>query len=327
MQNINISKRKFEGLAKIELPKEVMSTEANFYKMNYLGKVKVFKSLHKTSGPTFANKLFTLEMLNEYKELLPHNFVLPESLVSVEKEIRGFTLPFINGINLESFLANKSIDYKEKIFYIKKIGEVLEQLEHIRKNSNLDCIYLNDLHASNFLVDTKKKDIKVVDLDSSRICDSKPFPARYLTPLSLLNKAPGQNKYDIYKKEMITESGQPILELMSYDEYESYYCQQANYRDQLGFVNSNQESDLYCYVILFLNYLYGENVGSFSLEQFYDYVCYLDKLGFDNDLIRGIIKIVTAAPNENISPFLDTLTEEQIIRANKKIYKLTKNKI
>ena len=59
-------------------------------------------------------------------------------------------------------------------------------MEHIRKNTNLDSIYLNDLHASNFIVDMKMKDIKVVDLDSSKICDSKSFPARYLTPLSHL---------------------------------------------------------------------------------------------------------------------------------------------
>ena len=115
MQSINISKRKFDGLKRLELPKEVMSTEANFYKFNYLGKVKVFKSLHKTSGPIFANKLFTLEMLNEYREILPNSFVIPESLVSVEKEVRGFALPLIKGITLESYLANKN--FKTKWIY------------------------------------------------------------------------------------------------------------------------------------------------------------------------------------------------------------------
>ena len=327
MKNINISKKKFEGLKKIVLPDEVMSTEANFYRMNYLGKIKVFKNLRKTNGPIFANKLFTLEMLNEYKEILPRSFVLPESLVSVDKEIKGFELPFIKGVNLEVFLKNKDISPKEKLVYLKKIGETLEQLEHIRNNSELKCIYLNDLHASNFIVDQKNKDIKVVDLDSCRICDSKALPARYLTPLSLLTRAPGQNKYDIYKKELLSENQLPILEMMSYSEYESYYCQYSNYRDQLGFVNSNQESDLYCYVILFLNYLYGENVGILSLEEFYDYICYLEKLGFNKELVESIIKIVTSAPNDNIGPYLDTITDEQVVRANRKVYKIAKNNI
>ena len=327
MKSINISKKKFESLKKIELPQGVISTEANFYKFNYLGKEKVFKSLHKTSGPIFANKLFTLEMLNEYKEILPQSFVLPESLISVEKELKGFDLPYIKGINLETFLDNKDISIKDKLLYIKKIGEILKQLEHIRKNSNLDCIYLNDLHASNFMVDPKSKDIKVLDLDSCRICDSKPFPARYLTPLSLLNRDPGQNKYEIYRKESIVEPKKALLDKMSFNEYESYYCKYANYRDQLGFINSNQESDLYCYVILLLNYLYGENVGSFSLEQFYDYIYYLEKLGFSQELLSSIIKIVTNAPNDNIGEYLDELTEEQVARANKKVYKVARNNI
>ena len=324
MQSINISKRKFDGLKKLELPKEVMSTEANFYKFNYLGKVKVFKSLHKTKGPIFANKLFTLEMLNEYREILPNSFVIPESLVSVEKEVRGFALPLIKGITLESYLADKNFKTRDKLDYIKQIGQLLDGLSSLRKDSGLDCIYLNDLHASNFMVDPKSKEIKVVDLDSCRICDSKPFPARYLTPLSLLNKAPGNNKYEIYQKDSIADDGTPILQMMSYEEYESYYCRYSNYRNQLGYVNSNEESDLYCYIILFLNYLYGSNVGSFTLEEFYEYVYYLEKIGFDQELMDAIIKIVTGAPNENIEPYLDTVTDEQVARANKKVYKALK---
>ena len=324
MNTINISKRKFESLKEIKLPKEVISTEANFYKFNYLGKVKVFKNLYKTSGSIFANKLFTLEMVNEYKELLPHSFVIPESLVSVEKEIKGFSLPYIKGYNFESFLVNHNVSTESKMYYIKQIGDILEQLEHIRKNTNLDCIYLNDLHASNFIVDPKNQELKVVDLDSCRICDSKPFPARYLTPYSLLNKAPGENKYELFKR--INNNDYNKLG-KSYDEYEYNYCKYANYRDQLGYINSNQETDLYCYVILFLNYLYGENIGSFSLEEFYSYLYYLEKIGIDEDLIKAIIKIVTNAPNENIRPYLDSVTNEQVIRANKKVYKLTKKNV
>ena len=324
MNTINISKRKFESLKEIKLPKEVISTEANFYKFNYLGKVKVFKNLYKTSGSIFANKLFTLEMINEYKDLLPHSFVLPESLVSVEKEIKGFSLPYIKGYNFESFLVNHNVSTESKMYYIKQIGDILEQLEHIRKNTNLDCIYLNDLHASNFIVDPKNKELKVVDLDSCRICDSKPFPARYLTPYSLLNKAPGENKYELFKR--INNNDYNKLG-KSYDEYEYNYCKYANYRDQLGYINSNQETDLYCYVILFLNYLYGENIGSFSLEEFYSYLYYLEKIGMSEDLIKAIIKIVTNAPNENIRPYLDSVTNEQVIRANKKVYKLTKKNV
>ena len=325
MNTINISKKKFESLKQIELPEEVVSTEANFYKMNHLGKVKVFKSLHMTSGPIFANKLFTLEMLNEYAPLLPKSFVLPESLVSVDKEIKGFSLPFVKGVNLEMLLADPNVKTDIKLFYIKRIGDILDQLEHIRTNTVLDSIYLNDLHTSNFIVDPKEKEIRVVDLDSCRICDSKPFRARYLNPLSLLTRAPGQNKYDIYRKDLINEDGMPILNVMSYSEYEEEYCSYANYRDQLGFVNSNKESDLYCYVILFLSYLYGQNVCIFGLEQFYNYMYYLEDIGFNQALITAMIKIVTNAPNENIGKYIDSVTEEQVEMAHKDVYKRVRN--
>lgn len=142
MNNINISKKKYDSLKKIELPKDIISTEATFYKLNYLGNVKVFKNLYRTSGPIFANKLFILEMLNAYREILPHNFILPESLVSVDKEIKGFILPFANGINLEMYLVDKNVNIKDKLIAIQKIGNILEQLSHIRKNSSLDSIYL-----------------------------------------------------------------------------------------------------------------------------------------------------------------------------------------
>lgn len=327
MRSINISKRKFDNLKNIELPSEVVSTEANFYKFTHLGKVKVFKNLHKTSGPVFANKLFTLEMLNEYRGILPHNFVLPDSLIAVDKEIKGFDLPFVRGINLESLLASRNASNNVKIHYLKKIGDILNQLSHIRRNSQLDSIFINDLHASNFIADIKNDDLMVLDLDSCRICDSKPFPARYLTPLSLLNQVHAKNKYDIYRKELIGDDQKPILQVMTSDSYELYYCENTNYRNQLGFVNSNEESDLYCYVILFLNFLYGSNISLFSLEQFYDYLYYLERIGFADELIQALIKIVTNAPNENIGPYLDTITDEQIARAHNKVYKIARNKV
>ena len=327
MESFNISKRKYNNLKQLILPDGIISTEANFYKFNHLGKTMVFKSLHKTSGSIFANKLYTLEMLKTYSDILPDDFILPESLVSVDKEIKGFCLPYYKGDNLELVLSNNNISIDDKLLYLKKVGELLNKLSSIRKESNLKCIYINDLHASNFLVNKKLKELKVIDLDSCRICDSKPFTARYLTPLSLLNEAPGNNKYEIYQKDSIDYTNFNILDILSYSEYEPYYCNYKNYKDELGYINSNEDSDLYCYTIMFLNYLYGSNVGSFSLEQFYDYITHLERIGIDKHLILSLIKIVTSAPNENIMPYLDCLTPKQIEMAHKNVYEVTRMKL
>ena len=290
-----------------------------------MGKVKVFKSLHRTSGVIFANKLYTLEMLNEYRDILPHSFVIPDALVTVEKQIKGFVLPLIKGINLELYLADSNVKISDKIMYLKKIGDILKQLDHLRKASVLDSIYLNDLHASNFIVDEKNQELRVVDLDSCRICESKPLLARFLTPISLLSLAPGHNKYDIYRKEILDKDGNLILDITD-DDYEYGYCKYKNYHDELGFINSNADSDLYCYAIVFLNFLYGDNVNVMGLEHFYDYMDYLEKIGLNRKLTNAIRKIVINAPNENIGPYLNKITDEQVELANHKVYELTRNK-
>ena len=325
MKSFNISKRRYDNLTKVVLPDNVISTEADFYRLNYMGQNMIFKSLHRTKGTTFANKLYILEMLDNYKDILPSNFVIPNSLVTVEKQIQGFVLPFVSGDNLENFLANKNVDIKDKIYYLKQIGIILNKLDKVRKETYLDSIYLNDLHASNFIVDQKNKKLKVVDLDSCKICDSKPAPARHLLPLSLLNEAPGDNKYDVYRKELINDDGVLVMSLSDYYDKEDYnygtdYCRQYNYRDELGFINSNEASDLYCYCIVVLNFLYGANMGCFGLSKFYDYMLYLEKIGVNQNLINAFIKIVTNAPNENIGEYLDTLTEQQIYKARRPVF-------
>ena len=317
MQSINISKRKYETLKQIELPDDVMSTEANFYKLSHMGKLKVFKSLHRTSGTLFANKLFTLEMLNAYRAILPRNFVIPEALVTVEKNIKGFIMPYIKGVTLEAYLADAKVPLNDKIKYLKQIGSILDKLEHIRQEAGLDCIYLNDLHASNFIIEEGTGKLKVEDLDSCKICDSKPKTARYLTPLSLFIHVKNNNKYDIYRKD--------IFDKVNVDDPQGEYCKYKNYKDELGFVNSNENSDLYCYAITFLNFIYGGNVGLFGLNQFYDYMNYLEWIGFDSKLVCAIMKIVSNAPNKNIAVYLDSITEEQVCRANHKVYKIVKN--
>ena len=47
---------------------------------------------------------------------MPNNFWIPDSILSVGGSIEGFTIPKVNGINLYSFLENKDIKPKDKLF-------------------------------------------------------------------------------------------------------------------------------------------------------------------------------------------------------------------
>ncbi|MBP3841302.1 MAG: hypothetical protein IK997_04155 [Bacilli bacterium] len=297
MNIINLSERKFESLNPLDFGSGVINTEADLYELYYKGKKRVFKKLHLLNGAVFANKLYTLEMLDDNKEYLPENFVIPNFLAVVNGKIVGCAEEYIEGINLEKILNNISIEPKTQLEYLKKIGELLEQLKYIRQDTPLKSIFINDLHAGNFVV--TKDSLKVIDLDSCKICDNKPFPSRYLLPNTLLKNS---NKYLIFEENFKNYKGNAYVK-------------------DLGYIDANEESDLYCYIITILNYLYKGNVHRMEIDGFYKYLNYLEYIGINYDLISMFERIILNCSNKNPKEYLETLTTSQIGRANNKVFK------
>ena len=289
MKVISISKSNFKKLEPLKLSKHTWNTEGNVYEFSYRGQPKVLKKLFHQSGTIFANKLFTLEMLDVNKDNLPDNFVMPDSLISVDSTIAGFTIPKIQGDNLADVLVSNDLTNKEKIYYLKKVGETLEQLKNIRRYSDLKDIYINDLHESNFMINHNKKQLYVIDLDSCKIAGNTAFPAKYLTPKGLFNSTP--SKYQINSEESIP-----------------------------GFVTANENSDLYCYNMMILNFLYGDNINNFSVSEFYEYLNYLKYLKVNDEMLNFFYRLVNNNRNRNPVNYLDSLTDEQICRARKNVY-------
>jgi len=289
MQIINMSKTKLNSLEPLILPKNVTSTECELFKYPYYGKEKLLKKLHRTDGIIFANKLYTIEALNANKDSMPSNFVLPESLVSINKKIEAFTMKYIKGINLSVILSNPDITYEEKIHYLKSIGRILEQMQNIRKYTNLNNFYLGDIHEDNFLVERDKQEIYIVDLDSCKIAGNKSFPGRYLTNSSLI-------KYNNTKYQTLSQT------------------------DDLADYKIDENTDIYCYIIMILNYLYDGRVDRLSLDKFYDFINYLEDIKVNIELIECFNKIVVGGNNINPCNYLDTLTPKQVAGA-RRLYK------
>lgn len=289
MQIINMSKTKLNSLEPLILPKNVTSTECELFKYPYYGKEKLLKKLHRTDGIIFANKLYTIEALNANKDSMPSNFVLPESLVSINKKIEAFTMKYIKGINLSVILNNPDITYEEKIHYLKSIGRILEQMQNIRKYTNLNNFYLGDIHEDNFLVERDKQEIYIVDLDSCKIAGNKSFPGRYLTNSSLI-------KYNNTKYQTLLQT------------------------DDLADYKIDENTDIYCYIIMILNYLYDGRVDRLSLDKFYDFINYLEDIKVNIELIECFNKIVVGGNNINPCNYLDTLTPKQVAGA-RRLYK------
>lgn len=289
MQIINMSKTKLNSLEPLILPKNVTSTECELFKYHYYGKEKLLKKLHRTDGIIFANKLYTIEALNANKDSMPSNFILPESLVSINKKIEAFTMKYIKGINLSVILNNPDITYEEKIHYLKSIGRILEQMQNIRKYTNLNNFYLGDIHEDNFLVERDKQEVYIVDLDSCKIAGNKSFPGRYLTNSSLI-------KYNNTKYQTLSQT------------------------DDLADYKIDENTDIYCYIIMILNYLYDGRVDRLSLDKFYDFINYLEDIKVNIELIECFNKIVVGGNNINPCNYLDTLTPKQVAGA-RRLYK------
>ncbi len=294
MKVSTLSRRVFENLEPLVLSREIMNTEACMLKYTDKGIPKVIKRLFYQEGETFANKLYTLEMLSSNSKNLPSSFLVPDSLISVAGKIQGFSIPYMDGINFKSFLDSDKIPLEEKKYFISKVGEILNQMRAIRNHTELNDLFLCDLHASNFIVKPDNKEIGVIDLDSCKIKGNKSSVSLFLNPFALLNNVKG--KYNINPN-----------------------------KNEKGYVIPDENSDLYCYQMMILSYLYGSTeINSFSLEEYYNYLDYLSYVGINEELINDFRDLVSYKPNANPSHLVSSLSNEQVCRANCIVYKKVK---
>lgn len=83
---------------------------------------------------------------------------------------------------------------------------------------------------------------------------------------------------------------------------------------------------MYCYIIIILNYLYGSNINNINLEDFYEYLNYLEHLKINIKLLETFESIVSYKETQNPKDLIETLSCEQIIRAKHNVYNKVKQK-
>ena len=310
METISLTKKRFESLVPYELPNYVYNTEGTLYvlpiKNRWDTQMKLLKRLYLTNGQVFGNKLQTINSLIDNKEELDmEEIVFPEKIATVGGEIVGFTMPLIDSINLSTALRTPTISYERKIKYLKQIGEILEKMKLRREYTSISDFYINDLHESNFIVD-KSDDVKVIDIDSCKINGNGIFNSKYLSTKSFIN--------EIYKYQK--NNSQNKYAENPYHKYST---------DISGAFVPDENTDLYCYIIVILNFLYQDNISRFTLEEFYDYIEYLQSIGMDKELLDIFDRIVSETANVNPYMLLDSLLPF-IGRANHYVYSHVKRK-
>jgi len=296
MNVISLSKRQFERLEPLKLSRDVTSTESKILLFPYRGEMKVIKQLFHKAGEVFANKLYTLEMLAANIDYFPENFCIPSALASSSGDIQGPLLDFEEGINFATILLDKRASFDEKKYYLIRLGEILSQLSAIRRDTPLKDFYICDLHPGNIIVNPNNKGMKFVDLDSSKIGNNKSSISKYLCETRLLEAA--KNKYHFLDNK-------PLF----------------------GNIEVDENTDLYCYCIIILSFLFGERIDHLNIESFCQYISYLESIGINHELINVFLNLITNKKNKNPGPYVESITEKQFYKAKKVVYNSIYNKI
>lgn len=247
---------------------------------------KVFKDFFIDEGPSWSNKLATINTLHDCKnDIGIDEFVYPEELVAVNNNLEGYLMEYIMGVNLSRLLKNQVITMEEKIDLLKQVSYVLKKTKELRNQTDFRDFYIGDIHEDNIIVDKDCK-VRFLDMDSSKICGNMPSPSKYL--VNLRKKGILNSKY----------------KLNSYDNY---------------IINPNEETDNYCFSIMVLNMIFQGNITLNSIEYINNYLDYLRSNGINKELIDAFYNLYTDKPNVDCSEFLDIL-DENIYNFNKENY-------
>ncbi len=282
MQVISLSRREFAKLKELELDQNIYNSESKIYvhpvKKNWEKKDQLLKRFYLISGVSFGNKLQTINSLLDVREKCDiEALVFPNALAAIDNELVGYTMDWIKSTNLKTMLDDMSLPIETKIDYLKQIGQLLRDMKNFRTYHKVSDFFLNDMHECNFVV--KKEDNKVyaVDLDSMKINGNLTFGSNYLSCYSPAHKV---GKYQIL------EDGR---------------CG--------GMLLPDENTDLFCYNIIILNFLYYGKVTRLELDEFYEYLEYLKDIGLNKELIDIFDKLYINAPNENPDYLLDSIKE------------------
>ena len=298
MKVVNLRIHQLRKLKELVLEKGILNTEALMLildkkqaKTKNGGKM-LFKYLDAQDDESvMGRKLYTLNMLNsslEYQRI--SELIIPDTIIVVDNKIVGFAMPLIeNHLNLGNFLANEENSFLEKLNYLTQVGKIIDKVQRVDDLSFQ--MNFGDLNEFNFIIDSSSI-VRAIDLDSAYIGQDEPsHTAYYLLKNPYLENIPSK-----YKK------------LSS------------------GLIIPSNETDLYCYNMILLDFLAGEDMYKKDLDIFYKYLNHLKDVGIDSELIRIFQSIYFSSFNQNPFSLLKTipvdLRKDMSYQTFKKEYKL-----
>lgn len=286
MHVINLRIHELRKLKELPIEAGVLNTEALMLilkKRNCPDRVmRVFKYLDAQDDmEIMSKKLYTVTTLNQLSDYqqIPE-LVIPDSIIYVNRSIGGFGIPLINNHrNLGALIHDDDISLKEKLPYLEQLGNIIDKVERVDSSSNR--FQFGDLNEFNFVIDSDDI-VKAIDLDSAYLGVGEPLEMAYYL---LRNR---------YVKSLP----------------EKYKCTDK------GIIIPSDNTDLYCYNMILLSALSGENLYRYDIDTYYRYLGYIKRLGLPDEVLQSFYNIYI--PKDNINPKeslgdIDCSVEEQLL--------------
>ena len=296
MQIINLRMHQLRSLKELILPRGTLNTEALMLILNRKqaktksgGRV-LFKYLDaQDDQKVMGRKMYTINMLNgseKYKNI--DELIIPDYMVVVDGKIVGFGLPLIENHKNLGNVINDDIEIKEKLKYLKKVGNIIQKVQHIDDESFR--MQFGDLNEFNFIIDNNDE-VKAIDLDSAYVGQDEPSNSAYY----LL-----KNKYIAMVKEK--------------------YKTTSN-----GIIIPSDNTDLYCYNMMILNTLANEPMYKKDISVYYSYLNHLEDIGIDKELIKCFSNIYLPVDNNNPKDLILDIKSSITKDADYKVFQKERN--
>ncbi len=262
-----------------------INTESEIISIDFDKKMMIFKKF--IYEDTINNKVYTLNHLDKNSNCFDERFIMPEYLAHYKDKVVGFIMNYVDGINFGTYLDDVGFPHQEKVKHLYEIGVLLEDLKKIRKNPKLANFYIGDLQERNFILNKKTGKLNICDLDSCSIGNNSHSYSKYLCCSYGVDKF--KNKYPKVDDKYIP----------------------------------NINSDIYCYVILILNYLYYGYVEDMNISEYNQFLNYLDSLKsfgkrlYSKEFLDVISKIYSNDDNINPYMLLDSISEKALRKTRK----------
>lgn len=263
--------------------KKGLRTNEGFIYRNPKDKKKIIKVIEpKADSKEYLEiKKYTIKLLLENASFLEGlKIAIPKEGINIDGVLRGYTSNNIKGKNLYFILNDPTISFDVKLSCIKQIGQILRDMESIRNRySHLSNLFYNDIHENNFIV-TNNIEVIGIDFDSCSIQDNIPIEGLYPT----------------------------ILSEVDYRNHKYQKCNQQSEHATRYIPDNNL--DLYSYIMIILNFMYGIPMYGFSPQKLDKYLNYLESKGANLELLYALSYIYDDSV-DNINPdyLLDYIKE------------------